>query len=1060
MKTPYLWGGILTKSKCNFKGMSRRCLSNAIGCLLLVLLLSSRLIAQKDNLPFPAFEKITTRQGLSGDEVYRMTQDKMGFLWFLTGNGLNRFDGYTFKIFDYNPLDSNSILNNLFFSLKPDQRGLLWMNSESRGIYSFNPLTGLFRNYRNQSKNKNSLASDQTEDLVIDKKGNVWIATMRGLDKLDPATDCFTHFIHSDKDKSRISNSRIFSMCLDEDDNLWMVTGRPGIDYFDTQTGKLIRHFDFGSSDKPGEDWTSVHTYEVNTGKNGNIWIGSKNHGFYGYNTRTGRIINYQHNKDDPYSVSDNGVYEILEDHEGNLWLATDAGMIDFYDKALGKFYHRPVPTIDYIDMLEDESQKIWITSMNGIYSCDTRFKKINTIQQDFYNYSSNDYSPWNFLRTRGGIFYISYKGIQIFDTLTKTMTPFIIMENGENVFENNITWQIYEDSKGYVWFPTIRGLVFYNPVTKQHHFYKHDDRDSTSPSANSCTWITEDRKGRYWVSTWGGGLNAFDPTKGKFRAFKVNESASSVSSDNLGSIFEDSRGKLYIGTGGSGVNVFDPDDETFKVYRHNVKDPSSLSCDFSFPYRESKSGIIWFCTMGGGITAFDPRTEKFRAFTTRDGLSSNNVSSMTEDNFGNYWLGTNKGISCFTPPENTVDTQSKFHFRNYDMSDGLPDNRMILFAAYKDIDGKIFFGSQQGGVFYFDPANLRDNDFLPPVYITDLKLSNKSIHPFDADSILKSPIEITKEIILPYNKNDISFEFAALNYFHPEKNQYQYKLENYKDEWTGIDARKRYANYTNLDPGKYIFRVRASNNDGLWSPHEASIVVIITPPFWQTWWFRTLLALAAAALVYGIYRYRLQQILRLQNIRNRIASDLHDDIGSTLNSISVYSEVAKNDPEKREYSMNMIGESSRKVIDAMSDIVWTINPANDNFENIILRMRSLAYNLLRAKDIEFTFKADETLNHLRLSLEKRRNFYLIFKEALNNLIKYSLAKRVQISLLYHSNAITLLIRDDGIGFDATKKYNGNGLTNIRKRAKEINAQLHIESGEGIGTSIQLTFNG
>jgi two-component system sensor histidine kinase UhpB len=196
-----------------------------------------------------------------------------------------------------------------------------------------------------------------------------------------------------------------------------------------------------------------------------------------------------------------------------------------------------------------------------------------------------------------------------------------------------------------------------------------------------------------------------------------------------------------------------------------------------------------------------------------------------------------------------------------------------------------------------------------------------------------------------------------------------------------------------------------------------------------------------------------------LQNIRNRIASDLHDDIGSTLNSISVYSEVAKNDPDKKEYSLNMIGESSRKVIDAMSDIVWTINPENDSFENIILRMRSLAYNLLRAKDIEFTFKADETLNHLKLSLEKRRNFYLIFKEALNNLIKYSHAKRVQISLLHHSNAITLMIRDDGLGFDATKKYNGNGLTNIRNRAKEINAQLAIESGKNIGTSIQLTFN-
>jgi len=197
---------------------------------------------------------------------------------------------------------------------------------------------------------------------------------------------------------------------------------------------------------------------------------------------------------------------------------------------------------------------------------------------------------------------------------------------------------------------------------------------------------------------------------------------------------------------------------------------------------------------------------------------------------------------------------------------------------------------------------------------------------------------------------------------------------------------------------------------------------------------------------------------LRLQNIRNRIASDLHDDIGSTLNSISVYSEVAKNDPAKRNLSLTMIGESSRKVIDAMSDIVWTINPDNDSFEKIILRLRSLSYNLLRAKNIEFTFKVDETLNELKLSLEKRRNFFLVFKEILNNLVKHSQANRVQILLTHHSNTISLVVRDDGIGFDTTKKYNGNGLTNIRKRAKEMNAQVSIESGAGIGTNTQLIF--
>ncbi|HEX7846615.1 MAG TPA: two-component regulator propeller domain-containing protein [Chitinophagaceae bacterium] len=1025
---------------------------------MLLLLLSPKLIAQKDAFPFPAFEKITTRQGLSDNSVYRVTQDKMGFLWFLTFNGLNRYDGYSFRIYDYDPKDSNSITANFFYSLEQDPKGLLWMNSESNGIYSFNPQTGLFVNYRNDPKNRNSLVSNQTTDLAVDKDGNIWIATSSGLDKLNPATKTFTHFVHSEKSNSVISDNRVYSITIDEDDNLWLVTGNPGIDYFNTHTGKLIRHFDFGSSENPDEDYWSNHTYSVNTGKNGNVWIGSKHQGLYGYNTRSKKIIQFQHRQNDPWSLSANGVYKILEDSKGNLWLATDAGMIDFYEQSSGKFYHRPLPAIDYIDMLEDKSNKIWITTMNGIYSCDTRFKKIKSAGLESKNYSYNDQSTWNFLRTQKGILYVSYLGIQIFDTLTNTLKPFLINEKGKNIFENNVTWQIYEDSKNNLWFATIRGLVFYNPRTQQHRWYQHDENDPTSLSARSCTWILEDRKGRYWVTTWGGGFDSFDPATGKFRAYKANGSNNSLSTDNLAEIFETSDGKLFLGSLGAGINVFDPETEKIKVYRHSVHDSTTVSCDIVQGYKQSKQGIIWFWTNGGGINAFDPRTEKFHAFTTKDGLVSNNVVSIAEDNAGNYWLGTHKGISCFTPPANPFDPHSTFRFRNYDMSDGLPDNNMNSFAAYRDRDGKLFFGRVDGGIIYFDPNSLTDNDYRPPVYITNLKIFNTNINPHDPDSILKQPIELTQQINLSYDQNDILLEFAGLNYFHPEKNQYQYKLEPYNKDWITTDAAKRFANYTNLSPGKYVFKVKASNNDGIWNPQETSLTIIISPPFWQTWWFKIIVALAIAAVVYGIYRYRLQQILRLQNIRNRIASDLHDDIGSTLNSISVYSEVAKNDPGKKDYSLTMIGESSRKVIDAMSDIVWTINPENDSFENIILRMRSLAYNLLRAKDIEFTFKADETLNHLKLSLEKRRNLYLIFKEALNNLIKYSQAKRVQIALLHNTNAITLLIRDDGVGFDSTKKYNGNGLTNIRKRAKEINAQLNIESGNGIGTNIELIF--
>jgi two-component sensor histidine kinase len=380
----------------------------------------------------------------------------------------------------------------------------------------------------------------------------------------------------------------------------------------------------------------------------------------------------------------------------------------------------------------------------------------------------------------------------------------------------------------------------------------------------------------------------------------------------------------------------------------------------------------------------------------------------------------------------------------------------LTLGSAYRDADGKLYFGAESSGFFCFRPEDLKDNKYKPPVYITDLKLFNTSIRPHDPDSILKEPIEFTKQITLSYDQNDFSLEFVALNYIHPEKNQYQYKLENYNKDWVTTDAAKRFASYTNLGPGKYVFRVRASNNDGLLSPHEASLIIIINPPFWQTWWFRVLVVLAVAALIYGVYRYRLSHIMRLQNIRNRIAADLHDDIGSTLNSISIYSEVAKLKSPAVVHELEQVGDAARKIIDAMSDIVWTINPKNDSFENIILRMRSFSYNLLKAKNIEHSFRADDDLNNIKLSMEERRNFFLIFKEAVNNLVKYAEATRVSITLIYENNLIKLSVRDNGKGFRVKQFSTGNGLLSMKSRAEEMNATIKIESEPGSGTNIEL----
>jgi two-component sensor histidine kinase len=320
----------------------------------------------------------------------------------------------------------------------------------------------------------------------------------------------------------------------------------------------------------------------------------------------------------------------------------------------------------------------------------------------------------------------------------------------------------------------------------------------------------------------------------------------------------------------------------------------------------------------------------------------------------------------------------------------------------------------------------------------------------------LKEQFLTLKSLHLLYDQNFFSIDFKTITLIHPGRNQFAYKLEGLDKDWNYIGNR-RTAYFTGVPPGKYTFRVKAANSDGIWNDQDTSLGIIVSPPWYATWWFYTFLGIILLMIGYSLYRIRINQILRLQAIRNRIASDLHDDIGSTLNSISIYSEVVKNELGKPSRSLEMIGESSRKVIDAMSDIVWTINPENDSFENIILRMQSLAYNLLRAKNIEFTFRCDESLNPLRLSMEIRKNFYLVFKEALNNIVKYSKAQNVAIILSKENNAIKLSIHDKGVGFDTSQPLNGNGINNMKRRAKEMKAEIKIGSQINEGTKIELS---
>ena len=452
-----------------------------------------------------------------------------------------------------------------------------------------------------------------------------------------------------------------------------------------------------------------------------------------------------------------------------------------------------------------------------------------------------------------------------------------------------------YLDNNGLLFLGTAIKIITYDTASKQIHLYEHDVHDSTSFSELSCTGVIRDHKGRYWCAAYGGGLNRFYRETGKFKAYKVHNGKNSISTNSIHNTFIDLKENIYVGSTGGGFILFDPDSETFTAFKHEIGNSESPSNDNIEYFYESKQGYIYFTTLGGGLNVFNPQTKKFRSWSVKDGFASNIISGIIDDNHGNLWLGTYSGISCFSMQTDPFSSDSKFQIRNYTISDGLPCNEITSGGVYKDYEGNIYFGTACGKIVYFNPDELKDNQFVPPVYITGFSLFNKEVVPSDTNKFLNSTIQYTKEITLSYKENVISFSFASLNFIHPENNRYAYKLQGFNKDWIYTDASNRFANYTNLDPGEYIFKVKGSNNDGVWNENPATLKLIITPPWWQTWWSRMAALLALLLIAIGIYRFRMNQLLQLQAIRNRIAHDLHDNIGSTLNSISIYSAVAKN---------------------------------------------------------------------------------------------------------------------------------------------------------------------
>ncbi len=839
----------------------------SITFLSIILLHTSASAAIDDQI---IFQKLGIEEGLSQNTSFCIHQDAKGFMWFGTEDGLNRYNGYTFKVFKHNLKDSSSITASYILDMFEDKQGRLWIGSDGGGLSLYNPDRENFISYMHNPSAKNSISNNRVTSICEDAKGNIWLGTLGGgLNMFDPVKATFTVY-KNNSDSNSLSHNNVNDVLCDTAGVLWVATDN-GLNRFDPATNSFTR---FYAVPYKRRSLSSSHIITLFQDSKGLLWIGTYGGGLNKrLETNDGNSVSFMVFKRDysnPYSISGNDINAIFEDKSGDLWVGTDGNGLN---KLVPPEKGRPVGFTRYVanpsdpnslanndvySIYEDRSGVLWIgTKGGGISKYDREKKKFtivrnkpnaNSINNNAVRVITEDNKANLWIGSDGG-------GLDHFNIKTGIYTNYSNDPLNPNSLSHNYIRAIQQDKKGYIWVGTDGGgLNLLNSKTGRITRYRHDPENPNSLSSDVIRPVKVDRFGYIWIGTLGGGLNRFDPRNGKFRHYRHDAGDnSSISHDYIYAIYEDRSGMLWIGTDGGGLELYDRDKDNFKHYKHDDQNPYSLSQNNVYTIYEDAQGFMWFGTRGG-MNKFDRKQQRFTNYTEQDGLPNSTLYGILGDEEGNIWLSTNKGIAKFNPQTE--------EFKNYDVNDGLQSNEFNGGAYFKSRDGAMYFGGIDGMNKFF-PAEIVDNPNIPPVVITDFQIFNKAVpiaQKINNQIILQKSIAETQRIELSFQEKVFSFEFAALNYVAPEKNQYAYFMENFDSDWNYIGSR-RFVSYTNIPAGDYIFRVKASNSDGVWNEEGTYIQLIIHPPFWQTWWFRALMLIIVLLAIYFIYRARVRSI-------------------------------------------------------------------------------------------------------------------------------------------------------------------------------------------------------
>ena len=836
-----------------------RCMKS-FRCYLVVILqiLGLCAVAQKPKL---RFERLGTDNGLSQSNVICMLQDARGFMWFGTNDGLNKYDGYNFTVYKTRPNNPRSISDNFITDLGNSGNGDIWIATQGGGVSYYDRRKDQFLHLRAglTDTDTNAISSNDVYAILEDSEGKVWIGTSWGLDLYDPMKKKITHYKHHITDSNTLSDNYVTDILEDSDHNIWIATPN-GLNLFDRKQKKFKRYLH-----QPGNPFTpgSNHILVLFEDSRKGIWIGTNKNGLEMLDKSTGRFEQYRHNPINAYSLSDGPIKAIKEDDQQRLWIGTENAGLSIFDPVKRVFYNY---TSDEVDR-----STLGSNSINAICR-DTK----NNMWVGSFNAGVNYVNP---------------------DAAKFTHYKYMFSENSLN---NDHVLCFYEDSEKNIWIGTDGGgLNVFNPSSGRFSFYRHDKRNSNSLCGDNVLCVMEDSKGNIWAGTWGNGVSIFNKKKNTFTHLRHDPAnTNSLCNDNAWTILEDSDKNIWIGTYGGGLDRYDPRTGKFTHFSYDERVDTGLRGDWINALYEDEDGNIWITTAGAGINIYNKKTGTFSymlnrlednvnsrnlgcitedrnkdlwisstmglymlnrksgkttLFTTEQGLPSNVVHGVLEDKEGNLWISTAQGFSKYT--------RATGRFRNFTGADGLQSTEFKEKAFLKASDGSMYFGGNNGFNRFF-PENVRNVSFDPPMVITNFQVFNKTVPIASAgrESPLHESITETKAITLPYSNSVFSFEFAALNYTTAEKKHYAYMLEGFDKTWNEVGT-QRTATYTNLDPGKYVFKVKGQNNDGGWSRHTAIIHLTITPPFWLTWWFRLAVVAAVTGGVVLVYRLRVANI-------------------------------------------------------------------------------------------------------------------------------------------------------------------------------------------------------